>query len=91
MQFAKHNRQEAIKIGFASGLTGDPDIINRSYDLFSPGYATDLSVAYDGIQIMLDEDIDATDSSIRSLRLDRVINDRLLKQAQAGIAPPREN
>ena len=28
-----------------------------SYDLFSPGYAADLSVAHDGIQIMLDEDI----------------------------------
>ena len=57
MQFAKYNKQEAIKIGFAAGLQGDPDIVNRSYDLFSPGYAADLSVAWDGIQIMLDDDI----------------------------------
>jgi len=84
MQFAKHNRQEAIKIGFASGLTGDPDIINRSYDLFSPGYATDLSVAYDGIQIMLDEDI-RNGLVDKKFTLDRVINDRLLKQAQAEL------
>ena len=59
MQFAKQNKQEAIKSGYAAGLTGEPDIVNRSYDLFSPGWATDLSVAHDGIQIMLDEDIKA--------------------------------
>ena len=84
MQFAKHNRQEAIKIGFASGLPGEPDIINRSYDLFSPGYAADLSVAYDGIQIMLDEDI-RNGLVDKKFTLDRVINDRILKQAQAEL------
>src|SRR6185295_3727820 len=36
MQVAKYNKQEAIKIGFAAGLQGDPYIVNRSYDLFSP-------------------------------------------------------
>jgi NitT/TauT family transport system substrate-binding protein len=81
MQFARYNRQEAIKAGFASGLQGEVDIVNRSYDLFSPGYAADLSVAWDGIQIMLDEDIRAGVVD-KKFTLDRVINDRILKQAQ---------
>jgi ABC-type nitrate/sulfonate/bicarbonate transport system substrate-binding protein len=81
LQFAKHNKQEAIKTGFAAGLQGDLDVVNRSYDLFSPGYATDLSVAQDGIQIMLDEDIRAGIVE-KKFTLDRVINDRILKQAQ---------
>ena len=81
MQVAKYNKQEAIKIGFAAGLQGDPNIVNRSYDLFSPGYAGDLSVAWDGIQIMLDDDIH-TGLVDRKFTLDRVINDRILKQAQ---------
>jgi NitT/TauT family transport system substrate-binding protein len=81
MQFAKHNKQEAIKTGYASGLNGEPDVVNRAYDLFSPGYATDLSVAHDGIQIMLDEDIRAGVVD-KNFTLDRVINDKLLKQAQ---------
>ena len=81
MQFAKHNKQEAIKTAYASGLQGEPDVVNRAYDLFSPGYATDLSVAHDGIQIMLDEDIRAGVVD-KNFTLDRVIDDKLLKQAQ---------
>jgi ABC-type nitrate/sulfonate/bicarbonate transport system substrate-binding protein len=81
MQFAKNYKQEAIKTGFAAGLKGEPDIINRSYDLFIPGYTVDLSVAYDGIQVMLDEDIRSGVVN-KKMTLDRVINDRLLKQAQ---------
>jgi ABC-type nitrate/sulfonate/bicarbonate transport system substrate-binding protein len=81
MQVAKHNKREAIQIGLASGLPGEPELINRSYDLFSPGYAADLSVAVDGIQIMLDEDIRAGLVD-KKFTLDRVINDRILKQAQ---------
>jgi NitT/TauT family transport system substrate-binding protein len=81
MQFTKQNKQEAIKTGYASGLKGEPDVVNRAYDLFSPGYATDLSVAQDGIQIMLDEDIRAGVVD-KNFTLDRVINDRILKQAQ---------
>jgi NitT/TauT family transport system substrate-binding protein len=81
MQFAKHNKQEAIKIGYAAGLKGEPDVVNRAYDLFSPGYAADLSIAQDGIQIMLDEDIRAGVVE-KSFTLDRVINDKILKQAQ---------
>lgn len=81
MQFAKNNKHEAIKTGFAAGLKGEPDIISRSYDLFIPGYTVDLSVPVDGIQIMLDEDIRGglVDNK---MSLDRVINDRILRQAQ---------
>lgn len=81
MQFAKNNKQEAIKAGYAAGLKGEPDIINRSYDLFISGYTLDLSVAYDGIQIMLDEDINNGVVDKR-MTLDRVISDGILKQAQ---------
>jgi ABC-type nitrate/sulfonate/bicarbonate transport system substrate-binding protein len=81
LQFAKHSKQEAIRTGFAAGLQGDLDVVNRSYDLFSPGYAADLSVAQDGIQIMLDEDIRAGVVD-KKFTLDHVINDRILKQAQ---------
>jgi ABC-type nitrate/sulfonate/bicarbonate transport system substrate-binding protein len=81
MQFAKQNKLEAIKTGFAAGLKGEPDVVSRSYDLFSPGWATDLSVAHDGIQIMLDEDIRAGVVD-KNYTLDRVIDDRLVKQAQ---------
>jgi len=81
MQVAKHNKKEAIQIGLASGLPGEPELVNRSYDLFSPGYAADLSVAHDGIQIMLDEDIRAGVVD-KKFTLERVINDRILKRAQ---------
>ena len=81
MQFAKFNKQEAIKIGFAAGLQGDPEIVQRSYDLFSPGYAADMSVAWDGIQTMLDDD-HRTGLVDKKFTLDRVVNDRILKQAQ---------
>ncbi len=81
MQFAKNNKKEAIQLGFAAGLKGEPDVINRSYDLFSPGYAVDLSVASEGIQIMLDEDI-RSGLVDKKFTLDRVIDDRILKQAQ---------
>jgi NitT/TauT family transport system substrate-binding protein len=81
MQFAKHHKQEAIKTGYAAGLRGEPDIVNRAYDLFIPGYTLDLSVAWDGIQIMLDEDI-RNGLVDKKFTLDRVINERILKQAQ---------
>ena len=81
VQFVKYNKQEAIKIGYGAGLKGEPDVVNRAYDLFSPGYAADLSVAHDGIQIMLDEDI-RTGVVEKNFTLDRVINDKNLKQAQ---------
>jgi NitT/TauT family transport system substrate-binding protein len=88
MHFAKNNKQEAIKTGFAAGLKGEPDIINRSYDLFIPGYALDLSVAIDGIQIILDEDI-RSGVVDKKFTLDRVISDRILKQAQQELKKER--
>lgn len=81
MQFTTHNKREAIKIGYNAGLKGEPDVVNRAYDLFSPGYAADLSIAQDGIQIMLDEDIRAGVVE-KNFTLDRVINDKIVKQAQ---------
>jgi ABC-type nitrate/sulfonate/bicarbonate transport system substrate-binding protein len=81
MQFAKQHKKEALQTGFAAGLTGDPDVASRSYDLFSSGYAADLAVAQEGIQIMLDEDIRA-ELVEKKFTLDHVINDRILKQAQ---------
>jgi NitT/TauT family transport system substrate-binding protein len=81
MQFTTHNKQEAINIGYTAGLKGEPDVVSRAYDLFSPGYAADLSVAQDGIQIMLDEDIRAGVVE-KNFTLDRVINDKIVKQAQ---------
>src|SRR5262245_31702373 len=81
MQFAKYNKQEAIKIGFAAGLQGETDVVQRSYDLFSPGYAADMSVAWDGIQTMLDDD-HRSGVVDKKFTLDRVNNDRILKQAQ---------
>jgi NitT/TauT family transport system substrate-binding protein len=81
MQLARFNKQEAIKIGYAAGLQGEPDVVQRSYDLFSPGYAADMSVAWDGIQTMLDDD-HRSGLVDKKFTLDRVINDRVLKQAQ---------
>lgn len=81
MQFTTHNKREAIKIGYNAGLKGEPDVVSRAYDLFSPGYAADLSIAQDGIQIMLDEDIRAGVVE-KNFTLDRVINDKIVKQAQ---------
>lgn len=81
MQFVIHNKKEALQTGFAAGLKGEPDIVNRAYDLFSPGYAADLSVAQDGIQIMLDEDIRAGLVD-KNFTLDRVVDERIVKLAQ---------
>jgi ABC-type nitrate/sulfonate/bicarbonate transport system substrate-binding protein len=81
IQFARNNKREAIKAGFEAGLKGEAEIVNRAYDLFSPGYTSDLSVAVDGIQVMLDEDI-RSGLVDKKMALDRVINDRILKQAQ---------
>ena len=81
MQFAKNHKQEAIKIGYAAGLKGEPQIVNRAYDLFVSGYTLDLSVAWDGIQTILDEDV-RNGIVDKTFTLDRVVNDRILRQAQ---------
>lgn len=81
IQLAKYNKKEAIKAGFESGLTGDPEIVSAAWDLYAPGLTSDLSIVTSGLQQMLDEDIRAglIDSKFT---LDRVINDRILKLAQ---------
>ena len=81
MQFVKTNKAEAIKAGYASGLQGEPEVVNQAYDLYTPTLSSDLSVNLQGMQFMLDEDkrsnlVDA------KFTLDRVINDRVLKKAQ---------
>ncbi len=81
IQLAKKNKKDAIKAGYEAGLKGEPDIVNRAYDLYAPGLTPDLSIAVDGIQLMLDEDIRAGIVD-KKMTLDRVINDRILKQAQ---------
>ena len=81
MQLATHNKSEAIKLGYMAGLKGNPEDISRTYDLFNPGFSADLSIATDGIQIMLDEDIRAGLVD-KKFTVDRVINDRILKLAQ---------
>src|SRR5712692_149475 len=78
IQLAKKNKKEAIKAGYEAGLKGEPDITNRAYDLYAPGLTPDLSIAVDGIQFMLDEDIRAGLVD-KKMNLDRVINDRILK------------
>jgi ABC-type nitrate/sulfonate/bicarbonate transport system substrate-binding protein len=81
IQLAKKNKKETIKAGYDAGLKGEPDIVERSYDLYAPGLTPDLSVAVDGIQLMLDEDIRAGLVD-KKMTVERVINDRILKQAQ---------
>ncbi len=81
MQLAKYNKKEAIKAGYDSGLTGDPEIVSAAWDLYSPGLTGDLSIATAGLQQMLDEDI-RTGLVDRNFTLDRVVDDRILKIAQ---------
>jgi ABC-type nitrate/sulfonate/bicarbonate transport system substrate-binding protein len=80
MQVAR-NKPEAIKAGYAAGLKGDPETVSKAYDLYSQGFTADLSVAQDGIQIMLDDDI-RNGIVDRKLTLDQVIDERILKIAR---------
>ena len=75
------NKQEAIKAGYASGLKGEPEIVSKAYDLYSRGFTSDLSVAKDGIQIMLEDDI-RNGIVDREMTIDKVIDERILKIAQ---------
>jgi ABC-type nitrate/sulfonate/bicarbonate transport system substrate-binding protein len=81
IQLAKFNKKEALKAGYESGLSGDPDVVAAAWDLYAPGLTSDLSIVSSGLQQMLDEDIRAglVDSKFT---LDRVVNDRILKLAQ---------
>ncbi len=81
IHLARTNKKEAIKAGFDAGLQGDPETVSKAYDLYAGGLTSDLSIAVDGIQFMLDEDI-RNGLVDKKMTLDRVINDRILKQAQ---------
>ncbi len=81
MQLARNNKNEAIKAGYETGLKGDPQMVSRAYELYSRGFTTDLSVASEGIKVMLDEDVRAGLVD-RSLTLDKIIDERILKLAQ---------
>jgi ABC-type nitrate/sulfonate/bicarbonate transport system substrate-binding protein len=81
VRFVRSNKKDALQAGYDAGLKGDPDIVSRAYDLYSAAYTTDLSVAADGMQLMLDEDI-RTGLVDKKMTLDKVINDRILKKAQ---------
>ena len=81
LRFVRSNKKEALQAGYDSGLKGDPDIVSRAYDLYAAAYTPDLSVAAEGIQLMLDEDI-RTGIVDKKMTLDKVINERVLKKAQ---------
>ena len=81
IQLAKKNKKEAIQAGYAAGLKGDPNTVNKAYDLYIPGFTSDLTIAVDGIQLMLEEDI-RSGIVDKKMTVDRVINDRILKLAK---------
>jgi NitT/TauT family transport system substrate-binding protein len=81
LRLVRSNKKEALQAGYEAGLKGDPDIVSRAYDLYAAAYTTDLSVAADGIQLMLDEDI-RTGLVDKKMTLDKVVNERILKRAQ---------
>jgi ABC-type nitrate/sulfonate/bicarbonate transport system substrate-binding protein len=78
MQVAKKNKKEAIQAGYAAGLKGDPEIVEKAYDLYAPGFTSDLTIARNGIQHMLEEDI-RSGLVDKNVTVDSVINDRILK------------
>jgi ABC-type nitrate/sulfonate/bicarbonate transport system substrate-binding protein len=81
LRFVRSNKKEALQAGFESGLKGDPDIVSRAYDLYQPAYTTDLSVAAEGMQLMLDEDV-RSGVVDKKMTLDKAIDDRILRRAQ---------
>jgi ABC-type nitrate/sulfonate/bicarbonate transport system substrate-binding protein len=81
LRLIRSSKKEAIEAGYAAGLKGDPDIVSRAYDLYQAAYTPDLSVAAEGIQLMLDEDI-RNGIVDKKMTLDRVIDERILKRAQ---------
>jgi ABC-type nitrate/sulfonate/bicarbonate transport system substrate-binding protein len=81
LRLVRNNKKEAIQAGYEAGLKGDPDIVSRAYDLYGAAYTTDLSVAAEGMQLMLDEDV-RNGLLDKKMTLDRVINERILKKAQ---------
>ncbi len=81
LRLVRSGKKEALQAGYDAGLKGDPEIVSRAYDLYQAAYTTDLSVAAEGIQLMLDEDI-RNGIVDKSMTLDKVVNERILKKAQ---------
>jgi len=81
IQLATKNKKEAVQAGFAAGLKGDSGVVSKAYDLYIPGYTSDLTIAVDGLQLMLEEDI-RSGIVDRKMTVDRVINNRILKLAK---------
>ncbi|MBI2088001.1 MAG: ABC transporter substrate-binding protein [Deltaproteobacteria bacterium] len=81
IQLARKNKEEAIKAGYQAGLKGDVETVSRAYDLYAPGLTADLSIAADGIQLMLDEDI-RNGIVDKKMTVAQVVDDRILRLAQ---------
>lgn len=81
IQLAKQNKKEAIEAGYKAGLKGDRDIVTEAYDLYAPGFTKDLSIAVEGIRLMLEDDIRSRLVDPKTT-LEKVIDDRILKLAQ---------
>jgi NitT/TauT family transport system substrate-binding protein len=78
---AKTNKSEAIKAGYEAGMKGEPDIVNKAYDLYAPGFTPDLSVNTEGLQVILDEDIHAGTVD-KQMTVEKAVDTRILKLAQ---------
>ena len=81
IRFAKTNKAESIKMGYESGMKGEPDIINKAYDLFAPAFTPDLSVGTEGLQQILDEDV-RNGVVDKSMTVDKAVDTRILRLAQ---------
>ncbi len=81
IHLAKTNKAEALKLGYESGLKGEPEIINKAYDLFAPALTSDLSVGIEGLQQILDEDV-RNGFVDKQMTVDKAVDTRILKIAQ---------
>jgi hypothetical protein len=68
-------------MGYESGLKGEPDVINKAYDLFAPALTSDLTVGTEGLQQILDEDIH-NGLVDKQMTVDKAVDTRILKLAQ---------
>lgn len=81
IHFAKTNKSEAIKAGYEAGLKGEPDIINKAYDFYAPGFTPDLSINMEGLQAILEEDVRAGVVD-KQMTVEKAVDTRILKLAQ---------
>jgi NitT/TauT family transport system substrate-binding protein len=81
LQHTRKNKADAIKAGFESGLTGEPDVVSKAYDFFIPAYSADLSVPMAGVQAVIAEEIRSgtIDSKFKA---ESVVDERILKKVQ---------